>query len=153
MYGLQGFRTQVPMTFVRCSIPRCPYLDSMFCQWVIISKGFYLDGFLPRWYASSMACCLERWSKPKLISIMMFVIILLVIHSGKGRPVPHCWGTSLPFGIHIRRSGYNPPRGPSAGWWVLTTAHAARTNGLTYLPKHGGARDNKFFGHCLTNVA
>jgi hypothetical protein len=29
---------------------------------------------------------------------------------------------------------------PSAGWWVLTTANAAGTNGLTCLPKHGGAR-------------
>ncbi|RVE53957.1 hypothetical protein evm_001360 [Chilo suppressalis] len=37
--------------------------------------------------------------------------------------------------------GHNPPRGPSADWWVLTTADAAETNGLTCLPKHGGARD------------
>jgi hypothetical protein len=28
--------------------------------------------------------------------------------------------------------------------WVLTTANAARTNGLTWLSKHGGAQDNKF---------
>jgi hypothetical protein len=27
---------------------------------------------------------------------------------------------------------------------VLTTANAAGTNGLTCLPKHGGAQDNKF---------
>jgi hypothetical protein len=45
---------------------------------------------------------------------------------------------------NIRRTGHNPPRGPSADWWVLTTANAAGTNGLTPLPKHGGARDNKF---------
>jgi hypothetical protein len=32
-----------------------------------------------------------------------------------------------------------------AGWWVLSTANAAGTNSLTYLPKHGGARDNKFY--------
>ncbi|RVE40955.1 hypothetical protein evm_014395 [Chilo suppressalis] len=38
--------------------------------------------------------------------------------------------------------GHVPPRGPSAAhWWVLTTADAAGTNGLTCLPKHGGARD------------
>jgi hypothetical protein len=43
-----------------------------------------------------------------------------------------------------RRTGHKPPRGPSAGWWALTTANAAGTNGLTCLPKHGGARDNKF---------
>ncbi|RVE43124.1 hypothetical protein evm_012203 [Chilo suppressalis] len=37
--------------------------------------------------------------------------------------------------------GHDPPGGPSADWWVLTTADAAGTNGLTCLPKHGGARD------------
>jgi hypothetical protein len=31
----------------------------------------------------------------------------------------------------------------SADWWV-TTANTDGTNGLTCLPKHGGARDNKF---------
>ncbi|RVE41567.1 hypothetical protein evm_013784 [Chilo suppressalis] len=44
----------------------------------------------------------------------------------------------------IGRLGHDPPRGPGAGWWVLTTADAAGTNGLTCLPKHGGARDSKF---------
>ncbi|RVE40846.1 hypothetical protein evm_014504 [Chilo suppressalis] len=44
----------------------------------------------------------------------------------------------------IRRLGQDPPRGLSADWWVLTTANAAGTNGLTCLPKHGGARDRKF---------
>ncbi|RVE49894.1 hypothetical protein evm_005487, partial [Chilo suppressalis] len=44
----------------------------------------------------------------------------------------------------IGRLGHDPPRGPSADWWVLTTADAAGTNGLTCLPKHGGARDGKF---------
>jgi hypothetical protein len=29
--------------------------------------------------------------------------------------------------------------------WVLTTANASGTNSLTCLPKHGGARDNKFW--------
>jgi hypothetical protein len=33
------------------------------------------------------------------------------------------------------------PRGPSADWWVLTTANAAGS--LTCLPKHGGARDDE----------
>jgi hypothetical protein len=37
--------------------------------------------------------------------------------------------------------GYNPP---SVGWWVLTTANAAGIKDLTCLPKHGGARDNKY---------
>jgi hypothetical protein len=55
------------------------------------------------------------------------------------------------YGLHIKRTDYNPPREPSAGWWVLTTANAAGTNGLTCLPKHGGARDNKFLvSHPMT---
>jgi hypothetical protein len=63
----------------------------------------------------------------------------------------------LPYGIHIRRMDHNPPRGPSAGWWVQTTANAAGTNGLACLPKYGGARDNELLithpmtdHHCLT---
>jgi hypothetical protein len=46
--------------------------------------------------------------------------------------------------LHIRRTCHNPPRGPCAGWWVLTTANATGTNSLTCLLKHGGVRDNKF---------
>jgi hypothetical protein len=38
----------------------------------------------------------------------------------------------------------NALREPSAGWWVLTSTNAIETNGLTCLPKFGGARDNKF---------
>jgi hypothetical protein len=33
----------------------------------------------------------------------------------------------LPYRSIIRRTGIKPPRGPSAGWWVLTTANAAGT--------------------------
>jgi hypothetical protein len=68
-------------------------------------------------------------------------------------------GHRLLYGLHIRRAGHNPPRGPSADWWVLTTANAVRTNSLTCLPKHGGARDNKFLvthpmadQRCLTSA-
>ncbi|RVE49261.1 hypothetical protein evm_006055 [Chilo suppressalis] len=56
----------------------------------------------------------------------------------------------------IGRLGHDPPRGPSADWWVLTTADAAGTNGLTCLPKHGGAHVIKFLvthpmtDHCET---
>jgi hypothetical protein len=61
-------------------------------------------------------------------------------------------GTSLPYGLPTRRTGHNPPRGPSADWWVLTTVNAAGTNGLACLPKHGGARDNKsLVTHPMTN--
>jgi hypothetical protein len=56
---------------------------------------------------------------------------------------PHCWGTGVPYGLYIRRTGHNSPPWPSAGWW-LRIVNAARTIVLTCLPKHGGARDNKF---------
>jgi hypothetical protein len=42
------------------------------------------------------------------------------------------------------RTGHNPPRRASAGWWLLTTTNAAGINGLTCFPKHGGARDKTF---------
>ncbi|RVE40373.1 hypothetical protein evm_014976 [Chilo suppressalis] len=45
----------------------------------------------------------------------------------------------------IGRLGQDPPRGLSADWWVLTTADAAGTNGLTCLPKYEGARDSNFW--------
>jgi hypothetical protein len=48
------------------------------------------------------------------------------------------------YGLHIRRTGHNPPRVPSAGLWVLSIANAAGTNGLTCRPKHRGSRDYKF---------
>jgi hypothetical protein len=61
-------------------------------------------------------------------------------------------GTGLLHGLHIRRTGHNPPCGPSAGWWVLTTANTAGTNDLTYLTKHGEDRDNKFLvTHSMTD--
>jgi hypothetical protein len=46
--------------------------------------------------------------------------------------------------ITHKENGENPPRGPSACWWVLTTVNAAGINGFTCLPKHGGAFDNTF---------
>jgi hypothetical protein len=52
--------------------------------------------------------------------------------------------TDLPYGLHIKRTSHSPPRGLSAGLWVLTAANAAGTIGFTCLPKHGGARYNKF---------
>jgi hypothetical protein len=54
--------------------------------------------------------------------------------------------------IHIKRTGHNPPGGPSEGWWVLMTANAAGSNCLTCLPKHGGVRDNKLLvTHSITD--
>jgi hypothetical protein len=43
-----------------------------------------------------------------------------------------------------RRMGHITPCGPSADGWSLPTANTTGTNGLTCLPKHGGARFNKF---------
>jgi hypothetical protein len=51
-------------------------------------------------------------------------------------------GHRLFLGIANKEKGHNP-REPSAGWWVLTTANTAGTNGLTCLPKHGGALDDR----------
>jgi hypothetical protein len=48
----------------------------------------------------------------------------------------HCWGTSLPYG-RIRRKGHHQG------------CKCSRTNGLTWLPKHVGARDNQFLGTYL----
>jgi hypothetical protein len=86
------------------------------------------------------------------MNIDLFIIIIS----------PHCWGTGLPYGLHIKRMGHNPPRGPSAGWWVLTTVNiysTARTNGLTCDLKHVGARNNTFLvtypmtdQRCLTST-
>jgi hypothetical protein len=38
--------------------------------------------------------------------------------------------TMILFRIPVRRTGYYPLR-PSAGWWALTTANSAGTNGFT----------------------
>jgi hypothetical protein len=67
---------------------------------------------------------------------LFFIIISLLMSPLLGHR-PSLW-------ITHKENGHNPPRGPSAGWWVLTTANATGTNVLTCLPKHGGARDNKF---------
>jgi hypothetical protein len=64
------------------------------------------------------------------LMIISLLMSLLLEH------MPSLWITNKENG--------NPPRGPSADWWVLTTANAAGTNGLTCLPKHGGAQDKKF---------
>ncbi|RVE41388.1 hypothetical protein evm_013966 [Chilo suppressalis] len=49
-----------------------------------------------------------------------------------GRPepihVPTAGAQAFPMD-EIGRLGHDPPRGPSADWWVLTTADAAGTNG------------------------
>ncbi|RVE53003.1 hypothetical protein evm_002301 [Chilo suppressalis] len=75
----------------------------------------------------------------------------IYLYKNKPINVPTAGAQAFPMD-GLGRLGHNPPRGPSAGWWVLTTANAAGTNGLTCLPKHGGARDSKFLvAHPMTD--
>jgi hypothetical protein len=67
---------------------------------------------------------------------MIIIIIISLLMSPLLGHRPFLW-------ITHKETGHNPPRGPIADWWVLTIANAAGINGLTYLPKHGGARDDK----------
>jgi hypothetical protein len=57
--------------------------------------------------------------KSIIYDFMIIIIIRLLMSPLLGhRPVL----------INTRRTGHNPPLGPSADWWVLTTANAAGTN-------------------------
>jgi hypothetical protein len=58
--------------------------------------------------------------------------------------VPTTGAQAFLYGLHIRSTGHDPQRGPSAGSWVLTTANTAGTNGFACLSKHEVVRDNKF---------
>jgi hypothetical protein len=64
-------------------------------------------------------------------------------------PYPTKWGGHVfhHIVIEIRQLFLRPAwRHPSSKLeWVLMTVNAAGTNVLTCLPKHGGARDNKFW--------
>jgi hypothetical protein len=85
----------------------------------------------------------------KALSTYIHIIVISLLMS-------HRWGTGLPNGLPTRRTGHNPPRGPSSDWWVLTTANAAGTNGLRTNVRfeaafeEAGARDNKFLVTHLT---
>jgi hypothetical protein len=78
-------------------------------------------------------------------------VILCIAHQPINAPTAGAQAFLMDYTLGER----SIPRGPSAGWWMLTTANAAETNDLTCLPKHGGARDNKFLvTHPMTdNVA
>jgi hypothetical protein len=77
------------------------------------------------------------------MAVVIIIIIISLLMSPLLAQMPSLWITY--------KKNHNPPRGPSAGWWVLTTANAAGTTGLTCLPKHGGARENKFLvTHTMT---
>jgi hypothetical protein len=50
------------------------------------------------------------------------------VHHHQPIKAPTARAQAFCYGLHIRRMGHNPPHGPSAGWWVLTTVNAAGTN-------------------------
>jgi hypothetical protein len=64
--------------------------------------------------------------------------VFIIHHHHHHQPinVPTAGAQAFLMDYPTRRKGHNPPRGPNADWWVLTTAIAAGTNGLTWLPKH-----------------
>jgi hypothetical protein len=121
----------------------------------ILSRDIHI---IPKLLSYEKYCRRDSWEAYRLLitqsipcesSVNSFIVSLLM------SPL---LGTGLPYGLHIRKRG-RTPRGPSADWWVLTTANAAGTNGLTCLLKHEGARDNKYLvthpmtdQFCLTSV-
>jgi hypothetical protein len=80
----------------------------------------------------------------KMSNFLFLTFIISLLMSPLLEHRPFLWITHL-------ENRHNPPRGSSAGWWVLTTTNAGGTNGLTCLPKHGGVRNNKFLvTHSMT---
>jgi hypothetical protein len=54
------------------------------------------------------------------------------------------------YSVHTKILFYGPSKEISLKLeWLLTIANATETNGLTCLPKHGGARGNKFWSPIL----
>jgi hypothetical protein len=96
---------------------------------IIIPNYFYLT-ILRKSLERLKRTCLGTVNSTLSCIIIIFISLLM----------SQRWGIGLPRRLHIRTTGHNPPCGPSAGWWVLTTANAAGTNGLTCFPKHGAAR-------------
>jgi hypothetical protein len=43
-------------------------------------------------------------------------------------------GTANPYGLHIRKTDHNPPRGPSVGWWVYISANVLEIKAVHYQP-------------------
>jgi hypothetical protein len=93
-----------------------------------------------------------KTSKKSIYSLIRFYTIIIIISLLMS---PLLGYTGLPYGLYIRNTTHNPPRGR----WLPTTANATGTDGLTCLPKHGGARDSKFLithpmtdQRCLTSA-
>jgi hypothetical protein len=99
---------------------------------------YYQDAEIP-FLRSNYSRIFSRYEdvreKEKSIIQMRLVLILVTYysnitpviinnHASSAHSCPHCWGADLPHGLLIRRTSHNPPRGPSAAWWVLTTANA-----------------------------
>jgi hypothetical protein len=84
--------------------------------------------------------------------IIIIIIISPLMSPLLGHRSP-LWVTPIgrTTGVLHKRTGHDPPRGQGADWWVLTTANAAGTNGLTCFLKHGGARDKFLVTHLMTD--
>jgi hypothetical protein len=63
--------------------------------------------------------CLQRI----LLYLLNQIMGVSVVFIGGIDLMSHSWGTGLPCGLPSRRTGHNPPRGPNADWWLLTTAN------------------------------
>jgi hypothetical protein len=96
-------------------------------------------------------CCADptKWDKGTMMMITrLFKISLYFFHY---QPINAPTAGAQDF--LYRLTGHNPPHGPSAGCWVLTIANATGANSSTCLPKHRGARDNKFLvTHPMTDL-
>jgi hypothetical protein len=88
--------------------------------------------YFPRLRKRSPASSPHRTSLGVFLNIIIIIIISLLISPLLGHR-PSLWIT-----------GHNSLRGSSTDWWVLTTANASETNGLTCLLKLGGVREYNF---------
>jgi hypothetical protein len=76
--------------------------------------------------------CLNKLGLVKFTSVMFISVGIKeglkdVIEVERNLVATTCHTTHT---LSLMRTGHNPPRGPSGDWWVLTTANAARSNGL-----------------------
>ncbi|RVE49200.1 hypothetical protein evm_006092 [Chilo suppressalis] len=107
-------------------------------------------------YSAKLSADLRRMYQTGIVDKIVDEVRWEIQRSSTGKllspiNVPTAGAQAFPMD-EIGRLGHDLPRGPSADWWVLTTADATGTNGLTCLPKHGGARDSKFLvTHPMTN--
>jgi hypothetical protein len=60
---------------------------------------------------------------------ILLVLLLAHLRWKRSLNVPTAGAQAFFMDLPTRRTGYYPPRKPSADWWVLTTANTAGTNG------------------------